>query len=109
VQGSAARAALLVAALGSMAGGMSAVGESSQRAGNSMQAFADAAASAKHQTPGQLLQQVSFAEAIRRVYGGMGRFGPPRWPNGEGWTNRRYQRAARKARNVLRNKRAHRG
>jgi hypothetical protein len=31
------------------------------------------------------------------------------YPSREGWTNARYRRAARKRRNVARNRRAHRG
>lgn len=46
--------------------------------------------------------------ALRAVYGGLG--GDPRggYLSRAGWTNRRYQRAALKARNVRRNRAAHR-
>lgn len=44
--------------------------------------------------------------------GASGRLGPPRaggYRNRAGWTNRRYQRAALKRRNQIKNRRAHRG
>ena len=48
------------------------------------------------------------AEAIRRLTGGMARTGPTPWPSREGWSNRRYQRAAAKRRAQAANRRNHR-
>ena len=48
------------------------------------------------------------AEAMRRLTGGMARTGPTPWPSREGWSNRRYQRAAAKRRAQAANRRNHR-
>jgi hypothetical protein len=46
---------------------------------------------------------------IQRLGGGIGRARSQTYSNQSGWTNARYQRAARKRRNQLANRRAHRG
>lgn len=54
----------------------------------------------------------SDLSALERLLFGRGfgrRLRAAPWPSREGWTNARYQRAARKARNVQRNRKAHRG
>lgn len=55
-------------------------------------------------------ERASNADTRRQRGSGIGRIlrGAP-WPSREGWTNARYRRAARKARNVQRNRKAHRG
>lgn len=57
--------------------------------------------------PGQRAVDARMA-ALRAIYGGRGGSPLGGYLNRAGWTNRRYQRAALKARNVRRNRAAHR-
>jgi hypothetical protein len=55
------------------------------------------------------MQRSLPAEAMRRMFGGAPRTTPTPWPSREGWSNRRYQRAAAKRRAKSNNRRNHRG
>jgi hypothetical protein len=55
------------------------------------------------------MQRSLPAEAMRRMFGGAPRTSPTPWPSREGWSNRRYQRAAAKRRAKSNNRRNHRG
>lgn len=44
----------------------------------------------------------------KALFGGSSRYRPGRYPNGPGWSPRQVQRMARKRRNKIRNRKAHR-
>ncbi len=109
LKGATLAAAALLAGMGA---GIGTIGHSAERASDSMQQFNRAMAERGGKAPA--VSNAMMEKFRRAMFGGSttggfsgpigGRHHPP-----SGWTNRGYQRAARKARNVARNRRAHRG
>lgn len=101
-------AAALVAAAASVGG----MGVAADRASQAAQAFSTVAATDRSTPAPNATGDAARDRWMRRFFagttgaGGVGSVGGVHGPAG---TNRQYQRAARKRRNVARNRRAHRG